>query len=184
MQKKGEAGQLYWFVALLISIILILSGIVFYLLKKNTLLERQIPSLAIGQSIDYFDLINMKEEVIDSSSLISGNSSLIFIFSRPCSPCNANITFWNRMAQVSQGNVEVYGIVLDDLPHVSLLSRNKKVGFDLYVPANRERFVAKNRITSNRAQTILYHNGKIDSIIIGELDGDSYTRMMRTLKAL
>ena len=88
------------------------------------------------------------------------------------------------MARIIKGTVDVYGIVIEDMPQVLELSRNKKIGFDLYIPANMERFIGKNRISSNQAQTILYRKGEIDSIVIGELDGESYTRMMRKLKKL
>jgi peroxiredoxin len=184
MPEEKDVNRLYWFVALLFSIILVLGGIVFHLIKQKRMLENQLTSLAIGQSIDYFDVVNVKEEVMDASLINNGRSSLIFIFSRPCSPCNANIIFWNRMARICEGKANVFGIVIDDLEQVSQLSENKKVGFDLYVPAKIETFINKNRIDSNQAQTVLYKDGEIDSIVVGELDGDSYTQLMRKLKKL
>ncbi len=172
------------YLILIVSLLLVFSGIIFNLARQNKILKSQLTSLALGQSIDYFDLVDMNETVIDKSVLNREKGSLIFIFSRPCSICNANTIFWNRMAEISKDDVEVFGIVLDDFPQVLALSKNKKINFNLFVPANIERFIGEFRVYSNQAHSILYYNGKVESIAVGELSGESYTEMMRKVKRI
>lgn len=171
--------------ALLIIAILVTAGVIITnLIQENKTLKAHVPCLVEGERIEYFDLKGMDEQVIDESNLEEEGTSLIFIFSRPCSPCNRNIVFWNRTANILKDDVRVFGIILDDFSRAHDFSQSKKLHFNIYVPVDLNRFVEQWRLKLDLAQTVLYHDLQVKTVEIGDLNGQSFTEMVKAARRL
>jgi len=178
--KLKKSVYLVLYTIILIFLIFILVR----LIQENKKLKNYIPHLIEGESIKYFDLISVDGERINSSVLKSNKPLFIFLFSRPCSPCNVNIVFWNEMVKIMKDKVKTFGIILSGHNKAFNFSKSKKTQFKIFVPANLDIFIKKMRIKSNFAQTILYYNNKIKIIRVGNIDGDTFTEILRKTKKM
>jgi peroxiredoxin len=145
-------------------------------------LKRSMVSLAVGEQIDYFDLIAADQLRIDASALNSGKVSLIFVFKHPCVPCNHNLTLWRRMDKILNGKVEIYGIWLGNPTEMFNFQEKTRLGFNLYAPVDTEKFKKELRLNLNYAQTILYYDNRVAVVKIQDLAGDDYTAILRKIK--
>ncbi|MGD2085748.1 MAG: hypothetical protein PVH61_06135 [Candidatus Aminicenantes bacterium] len=59
-----------------------------------------------------------------------------------------------------------------------------RLHFKVFVPNDPSKFKKALRYKLNMAQTILVVDGKVDSIKIGEMDGDSFTEILRKVKRI
>jgi len=136
-----------------------------------------IPYLVEGEKIHYFDLVSSANDKIDISSLKKSGPSVIFIFSRPCSPCDKNILYWRRMAEVLKGRAAVYGIVVGSLEEMKAFADKAKLNFGVYAPADLKAFVQGFRLKLSYSQTILYAD-KVKVVKVGNLEGEDATRLL------
>ncbi|MCP4221443.1 MAG: hypothetical protein GY765_42855, partial [bacterium] len=163
----------------------ILSGFgLFKLHSKGMEYKSAIPYLLHGEAIDYFDLLGEDSQSADHKTLQSELPSLIFIFDRPCSPCNKNLAYWKRIAGLLEGKVNVYGIVLGNMQDAFNFSETSKLNFGVFVPKNVQQFVESMRIKINLPQTIIYHNNKVQYIKLGNLNGEEATDIIKTSRTL
>lgn len=177
MQQKK-----YLCVAVILSIIVISGFSIFKLLKLNEQLRSKIPYLLPDEKISYFTLLDKDARRIEVSALSGPAPSVIFIFSRPCSRCNKSIVFWNKIAELSQGRVNVYGIVMDSLGAAFEFEEKAKLKFKIYVPENIPRFQESLRVILNYPVTILYHKDGVKSLKIGDLENEDALRFIKLLK--
>jgi len=171
----------------LIAIILIItinSGFIIYkLFRENKTLKEALPSLAIGETIRYFDLISVRGAKIDLSALNGDKPSLIFIFSRDCLTCNQdNIILWKKLVSLLKNDINTYGIVLNDISKIKNFLKRVKLNFDVYTPYNRKKFIKEFRIRFNVAQTIICENRKIKFIKLGKVDGIDIANIIKLIK--
>jgi len=147
---------------------------------KISFLKGNLPYLLPGEKIDYFDVLNTKDERLGLSN-IDNNATLLFIFERPCTRCNKNIKVWQKIAQIvkRKNNVNVYGIVLGDPKDMFNLAGMMKLNFDLCSAVDQTKLIDSLRIRLNLPQTVLLKNGKVSSVLIGELTGDNYTKILK-----
>jgi len=168
----------------IILVVVVFGVTVIKLQERNRALNAQIPHLVQGESIEYFDLIDLDLGRINVTALKTGKPKFIFIFPRPCAPCSSNILFWNRMAKMMTGRGEVFGILLGGPDEIARLSESKKMHFKLYVPENPDLFQKKMRIQNTYAQTILYHENEVKMIKMGDLEGSDFTNMLKEARKL
>jgi peroxiredoxin len=169
-------------ITILSAIIVVLGFALYKTIQSNKRLTESLPYFIEGESIEYFDLLSMAGDRIDASALESDTPILIFIFSRPCSPCNKNIKFWKSMVGILKDKkIEIFGIVLDNLSATYNFMKEARLNFDIYVPDELEIFLKRMRIKLNFAQTILYHKGvKVQKL--GPLEADEVTKIINYIK--
>jgi peroxiredoxin len=174
-----------FYITLVLTGILIISGYTnFRLYQVNAKQRDSLPYLLKGESITYFKMLDGSARTIDKSTLTGKRPSLIFIFSRPCSPCNKNIVYWKKMATLLGDKVNVYGIVLADASHAFNFSETAKLNFKIYVPENISTFSDALRIKMNLSQTIIYHNNSVLNLKLGDLNGQEATDFIKMVKRL
>jgi peroxiredoxin len=172
-------------VGVLITVLLTISGFTLVkLIEKGTGGKDRPSHLSVGESIDYFDLIDSNGERIDASVLKTKKPTLIFLFPRPCAPCSQDISFWSRMGLIARDSAQVFGVVVGTAADVRDFLGKKKIDFSLYFPGNLERFLEKMKIGSDHAQTLLCIDGKVEMVRFGVMDGESYTEFLKRTMAL
>jgi peroxiredoxin len=149
-------------------------------------LQASLPYLLPGQTITYLDLIGTENQTIDSDTLVNSKDKifLIYIFQQPCNPCNKNLYMWRKMAEILKNDVEVIGVILDDLAEARAFKEKGGLNFNLYVPRDVKRFKKEMRINLNMAQTILSHRGKVVYISAGNIQGNDYTSLLTAAKKI
>lgn len=153
-----------------------------YLILVNTKLLDSIPFLRIGEKIHYFNLLDMSGKKVNSDALNEKGIKIVFIFARPCSICNRNIVFWNKISEIVGEKTVCYGIIIDSFAGAYNFYNDykKQLKFDVYVPESIDTFVKKNRIMLNMPQTILLDT-KILYSRIGDLDGNETTKLINSI---
>jgi len=168
---------------LIVSIVVIAGFTAFKLAYTNKRIKNSLPYLTQGEKIKYFDLISVDDERIDSSIFESNRPQLIFIFSRPCSPCNKNIIYWKKMAEILKDKVYVYGIILDDVNEAFSFSKNARLNFNIYAPENLNEFIKKLRIKLNFSQTIVYYKN-VKFVKLGDMESEEAVNIIKLAKGL
>lgn len=170
---------------LILTGILVLSGYtIFRLYSVNERNKAALPYLMEGEGIKYFNILNHQASLLDQSVLKEEMPSLIFIFSRPCSPCNKNISYWKKMAKILDGKVNIYGIVLDEPGKAFDFAEQAKLNFKIYIPEDLRTFIQTMRLKMNLSQTIIYHNGAVRKLKIGDLDGKEASGFIKAIRGI
>jgi peroxiredoxin len=151
-------------------------------MNANRGLAEEIPYITTHQEVEYFELTGVDESRVTLDELKKRDRALAFVFSRPCSPCNKNLVFWNKMAQILGDQVKIYGIVLDDLTKAYNFSQKAKLSFDIYVPDEVEMFVKSWKIKSNQPLTILVRNGKPALVVLGLLEAKDSGEFIKRIR--
>jgi len=168
---------------ILYFIIFILLIFIIKLIFLNRDLINSLPYFIKGEKIKYFDLVDMNGKEINAQLLKKDTPSIIFIFSRPCSPCNRNIIYWRRMSDILKGKVNIYGIVLDSISNAKIFASKSELNFPIFVPQDLSGFIKRFRIKLNLPETILYKEGVIRSIL-GEVDGRGVAEIIKSAKGV
>ncbi|MCP4217639.1 MAG: hypothetical protein GY765_23555 [bacterium] len=177
--KNRKLEVLVAVTALLVGMVVVSIYFNLQLISQNTKLEAALPYLTPGESPEYFDIISEDGKNVDLSRLQSGNS-LIVIFKSPCSRCNKNIAVWNRIFDHVKDQCNVYGIITGDASDIHEVGAGTK--FDLYYPADINRFRRAFRLRLNFAQTLVAKEGKIDLIRFGDISGEDFPTIIKTIK--
>lgn len=186
MAKKVEEKK----VSLSTAIILILSvvsicgfvSLKFY--QRGEVYKQQLPYMFEGEKITYFDLDGVDQSTVEASAINSGSKpKVFFLFSRPCSPCNKNIVYWNKINEVLKDDADVYGIILDNLSQAYSFTEKKAANFKIYVPQDLERFLKAMRLKLTSSQTILYSKDGIKVIKMGDLNPSDAAGFIQSVKA-
>ena len=164
-------------------IIFILLVLIIKLIILNKDLVNSLPYFIKGEKIEYFDLINMNGKNVNDQLLLGDKPSLIFVFSRPCSPCNKNIIYWKNMAEIFKGKVNIYGVILNSATEAFNLKEKSKVDFHLFIPENINKFIKHFRIKLNLAETNIYKDG-VKYTSIGDLSGEEAVKIINIVKGI
>jgi len=167
MGAKFTSKAVLWIILLHLSV---LAGLVIFRQDQQIkLLKNSLPFLALGEKISYFDLLDEKQVKIDKEAIHRGKISLVYIFQRPCSPCDKNIILLNKLIGQFAGKVEVYGVVIAGFQEFINQVDNLKANFKLYYPEDPERFLARFRLKTNLSQLLVYSD-RVTYLALGELD--------------
>jgi hypothetical protein len=169
---------------IIIAILAVFGFTLFKLVKENKELKSRIPRLTKGESIEYFDLINLDGERVDASILRTDKPTFIYLFPRPCAPCSPNIIYWNQMAKLMGDQGQSFGVILGGPNEVADFTGRKKARFKVFIPDDLTLCLNKLGINHRLAQTILYHRNEIKIVKLGELDGQSFTEMLKEAKKI
>lgn len=155
---------------IILSLLLVLAGLVILRqMQQIKVLKNSLPFLAVGEKITYFDLLDEKQVKIDKEALDRNKISLVYIFQRPCSPCDKNIILLNKLIGQFAGKLEVYGVVIAGFQEFVNQVDNLKANFKLYYPEDPDRFLARFRLKTNLSQLLVYSD-RVAYLALGELD--------------
>lgn len=168
----------------LVGIIILAGFAIFRLYQINEKNKQELPYLLKGENIECFDLIDEDASQVDTSVFSSGRPALIFIFSRPCSPCDKNIVYWRKMREILEDRIDFYGIILGDATEAFNFSEKAKLNFKLYVPVQLNEFIQKMRLKLNFSQTILYARNEVKYLKLGKLEGEEAVNIINMAKEL
>ena len=97
--------------------------------------------------------------------------TLIFIFSRPCSPCDRNVVLWKRLYSILNRincNIRIFGLILNQ-PGKEKEVEKLNLNFEVYYLSYEAIQLLKNsKYNINASQTILYEQG-IKLYFVGNL---------------
>lgn len=168
-------------ICLLTLVVLSTSFIIARQYQRIVNLENSLPFLPYGERIKYFDLLDKEDKRIDKTFIEGNKISLIYVFERPCSPCNKNIMFWNKIASKFKDQVKVCGVIPEDFQDFFNQVERLRVNFRLFYPENLSKFLNELRIRTNTAQTILYSKG-VRHLIPGDLESEDIFLLMEKIK--
>jgi thiol-disulfide isomerase/thioredoxin len=172
-------------IALIVVGVSILFGFtVFKLYRLNQETKANLPYLLIGEKINYFDLLAKDAKQISVSAFKSDRPVMIFIFSRPCSPCDKNIVYWKKMAEILQDSVDFYGVVLGNATEAFNFAEEARLNLEVYVPVDLYTFILNQRIKLNFSQTILYARNEVKFLKLGVLEGEEAVNLINMAKKL
>jgi len=117
------------------------------------------------------NLISLNGEEISFIKLLNEKPTLIFIFSRPCSPCERNIVLWKRLYSILNRincNIRIFGLILNQ-PGKEKEVEKLNLNFEVYYLSYEAIQLLKNsKYNINASQTILYKQG-IKLYFVGNL---------------
>jgi hypothetical protein len=157
---------------------------IFKLHRINEQTKANLPYLYIGEPIQYFDLISDDSQKINTSVFNSGRPAMIFILSRPCTPCQKNLHYWRNFKEIFDDRIDFYAIALTDALSATDFSKHAKLKFKLYVPEDLNKFIQKMRLKLNLSQTILYAQNEVKYLNLGDLEGDEAVNIITLAKKL
>lgn len=126
--------------------------------------------LAVGDELKQLDLTDISNNQM--THRLNNGVSILFVFEKPCSPCNKNINYWNKIAILLRKSAQSYGIIEDDFENAKELKMHNRVIFPLYTPVNAEEFRRILPTSINLPQTVVVRDGKISNLYVGQLDAD------------
>jgi len=164
-------------------VIFALAFYIYILKEENTQLRESLPSLCTGDRIDYFMLTGTDGSAVDTRDIDTddGKTFIIFIFESPCSSCNKSIPVWNKITSEAGNNSRVFGIISEGREKAAEFSESGVAKFNLFTPLDRQDFLKRLNIRINLPQTIVYRNGKIIFIRLGELQLDDYLQIKKII---
>lgn len=184
-QKINKSKDRTFSLVLVIIGLTLISGFGFFkFYQVNQELRAAMPYLMPGQAIEYFDILGQDAQSRNVSILEGDKPALLFVFSRPCSPCNNNIIYWKKIAALLKNKVKVYGIVLGKIDETFELTEKAKPGFDVYVPEDLETFIKSMKLQLNFPQTIIYRNNRVVYQKMGDLTGPDAASIIKKAKSL
>lgn len=151
----------------------------------NSRLKASGTLLSLGERIGYFDLIGVDGTNVDEAALnaICETISVILIFEQPCSICNKNRGLWDKIGKIkSPIEINVYGVILDELESIERFSNMGAVDFNVYSPIDLNQFKNSFQIRSKLSQTIIYRNNKIVYLKVGDLDVEDFFKIKKTIQ--
>jgi hypothetical protein len=172
------------YVLIMLAILILFGFTVFKLVRVNEQTKAKIPYLVTGERIEYFNLIGEDAAQIDASVFRSDRPALIFIFSRPCNPCQKNFKYWEKMKEILGDRVDFYGIILEGTALAFEFSKKANLNFKIYIPEDVDRFIQAMRIKLNLAQTILYTKNGVKYLKLGDLEGEESVNIINMAKKL
>jgi len=109
---------------ILLILVILVFGIFFFRVlnhDKKSSLGSDLPNASGIDKILCLDMIDVdgKQVKLSHDESIENSISLIFVFSRPCLPCNNNLFFWNKISKINTGNFKVYGVIRSDIDELN-----------------------------------------------------------------
>lgn len=165
---------------LIIFLLLALMGTVMLYEKRLSRTRASLPALMVGDKVPKLPLTDGTGRFYSTGYL--RKTGLIFIFRRPCSPCNTNYNLWRQMSRILRKRapeVKIRGIVLNGKEGLQQFEDSGSPGFPVCAPVEIQTFIRRFRIRLNLAQTLLVHHGRVRRLRIGELKGEDYRHFIR-----
>lgn len=168
----------------LISLLIVETYIIIQQASTIKKIEEKIPILLKGETIDYFDMIDINNESIDASVLKNSSFNLIFIFDQPCSRCSRNILYWKKIKKLVKDKIACYGIVLSEYENMINFANEGGLNFNLYFPIDEDKFKNKLKIRLKLSQTIILNKNRVMNIHIGNLTPNEFSDILNQIRIL
>lgn len=163
----------------LIALVIFLSLLLYLNMQSKEKITNELASLQVDESIDEMALISEDGTTVNRFKMSTYETAAIFIFSRPCSPCNKNIPFWRRLSSLKKA--DIFGIIVDEPTKMVNFSESMNLNFKLYAPFDINIFKEIFRLKFDLAQTLLLKHGKIIYVKVGELTPQDYFEIAKKL---
>lgn len=167
-------------VILLIAVVIFLGLLLYLNMQSKEKIADELVNLQVDESIDEMVLISEDGTTVKRFKMSTYEMSAVFIFSRPCSPCNKNIPFWRRIASLKKA--DILGIIVEDATKMANFAESMDLNFKLYCPEDISKFKENLRLKFDLAQTLLLRQGKIIYVKVGELTPQDYFEIASKLK--
>ena len=155
------------------------------LFKINAQYKDALPFFIRGERIDYLALQSTDEHAPGLIGLPDNSLSILYIFSRPCTPCDKNLIYLKKFARLLDESVVMRGIVVGNLSEGYEFTQKANPGFAIFVPEDLNRFVKEYRLKFNHSQFIVCLGCEISFVKTGEFSDEEFIRifnMIRTMK--
>lgn len=177
-------GKAVNYMLIILAIVTLFGFALFKLYQLNEQTKAQLPYLITGERIEYFDLIGEDALRINTSVFLNDRPAMIFIFSRPCNPCQKNFQYWRKMKEILGDRVDFYVIIMESASSAFDFSEKTNLNFKIYVPEDVNRFIQSMRIKLNLAQTILYTKNEVKYLKLGDLEGNESVNIINMAKEM
>lgn len=180
MTKKLKTGVFYVVLALLIF-----SGFVNYkLFKINRQYQNALPYFLVGEKIDYLDLESTDENGSGLKELPDNTLSILYIFSRPCTPCDKNLIYLKKFARLLDKSVTIRGVVVGNLSEGYEFTRKAKLDFNIFVPEDLNRFIDEFRLKFKHSHFLVCRGKEIMYVKMGELTSDEFVQILKMIRSM
>ena len=88
------------------------------------------------------------------------------------------------MAQILGKKANIYGIILNDLTEAYNFSQKARLKFKVFVPDDLDKFKESWKIVSNKSKTILLRNKRPVSILLGNLNAEDTSLLIRKIREI
>lgn len=176
---KERLTKLFTVLSLLVAVYMVSQS---YL--KEIRLKESMPFLTEGEEIEYFRLVDTEDKEITETDLQNG-PALLYIFRMPCSTCNSNFKYWNRMSKIlKKHNILSYGIIPGNASEMFTLAESRTVFFRLCTPCDLGKFKEAFRLKTDLSQTLLIDKGEVHKIKPAHLNGKTFRAFINEAKKL
>jgi len=172
--------KIYLMIIALIVTVITLCLLLYLNMQSKEKLVDKLANLQVGESIDEMALISEDGTTVNRLNVRTYEMTAVFIFSRPCSPCNKNIPFWRRISSLKKA--EIFGIIVEDVTKMANFAESMNLNFKLYCPEEINKFKENFRLKFDLAQTLLLMHGKIIYVKVGDLTPQDYFEIAKKLK--
>ena len=171
--------RIKFLIIFLISSVTLLGFGLYLNIKSKEKIVDKLANLQVGESIDEMILITENGTKVNKYKMNTYEMAVIFIFSWPCSPCNKNIPFWQRIGSLKKA--DIFGIVIEDAKKMTSFAESMNLNFHLFCPLDINKFKQDFRLKFDLAQTLLLKKGKIIYVNVGELTPQDYFEITKKL---
>lgn len=125
-------------VIFLIAVVIFLGFLLYLNMKSKEKIADELVNLQVGESIDEMALISEDGTTVNGFKMSTYDTAAVFIFSRPCSPCNKNIPYWRRVSSLKK--TDIFGIIVEDATKMANFAESMDLNFKLYCPEDIIKF--------------------------------------------
>jgi len=110
-------------------------------------------------------------------------TSVLFIFSSDCVPCNNDIVYWKKIASLFSSHAQTLGVVLSDLRSAYNSTKNLKMNFPITIPIDISKFKKSiSKIDENQPSTVIIAGNRIVYSKNGNLSTYDYFEIKKKLE--
>jgi len=175
--EKAKKRSGYLVPVLILFLVLMLVFMMFNQKKQIDRLKAGNVFLSVGDDLKQLELVDIANN--QKTHKLNDGVSILFVFEKPCSPCNKNINFWNKIAILLREKVQTYGIIEEDFSNARETKLQNRVVFPLYAPVDVDEFRKVIPTSINLPQTVVVMNGKVSNLYVGQLSPESVKDIMQ-----
>lgn len=169
---------------ILISLLIFSIFINYRLFKINKHYKDVLPYFIQGEKIDYLALQSTDDHVPGLTGLPDNKLSILYIFSRPCTPCDKNLIYLKKFARLLDESVVMRGVVLGNLSEGYEFTQKTNPGFAIFVPEDLKRSIKEYRLKFNESQFIVCRGSEISFVKTGEFSDEEFIRILNKIRAM
>ncbi len=184
IKLQVDAKTLY---SLALHLIVVAMGIELYILSsqnhqlKESRGETVAAQLKTGDLFAIDSLVGLKDG--QPLALPPEGQQVIFVFSTRCRFCKADIDTWKEIAEkAKRSRVNVFAVSVDSLAVTRQYAKdNSIVQYNIFLPANADRFLEQNRLPGFPASIVRSGTGRVEGVWMGLLDKSQENEILQKI---